>query len=359
MQRLFIMYDELILVTIMDVNGFLDEGLESGLFEPKVLVCGVGGGGSNTINRISKLDIKGARLIAMNTESKHLNSLSNSIEKILLGREITRGLGAGGYPEMGRKAADLSRDSIKSAIKDANLVFLTAGMGGGTGTGAAPVVAELAKDQGAIVVSIVTFPFAIEKVRIDVARKGIEELRKVSDTLIVIDNQRLVTVYRNIPIEQAFSFADEITARAVKGITETITTPSLVNLDFADVRAIMKDGALSMISVGEGSGTDKISNAVESTLKNRLLDVNYENAKGLLLDIVGGEDLTLGDVNEIGRQLTESMAPDANVLWGARIDPAFKDRIQTIAIFTGVSSPLIFGKDEPKNDDYKGIEGIW
>ncbi|MEM0147748.1 MAG: cell division protein FtsZ [Candidatus Micrarchaeaceae archaeon] len=343
-----------------DINSEWENNLDDDLFKPKILVCGIGGGGSNTVNRISRMDIKGAQLLAMNTESKHLNSLSSNMKKLLLGKEITRGMGAGGYPEIGRKAAELSRDDISRALGEVNLLFLTAGMGGGTGTGAAPIVAQLAKDKGAIVIGIVTFPFALERVRLDVAKKGIEELKNVSDTLIVIDNQRLVSVYRNIAIEQAFALADEITANAVKGITEMITTPSLMNLDFADVRTVIKKGGLAMISLGEGEGNDKIDKVVESTLKNRLLDVSYENAKGVLLGIIGGEELTIGEANEIGNRITSSVAPDANVTWGARIDPAYNGKVQVIAIFTGVKSPAIFGSSENKkeNEDI-GIPDIW
>ncbi len=316
----------------------------SDLFKPKILVCGIGGGGSNTVNRISRLNIKGAALVAVNTDSKHLNSLEPSIKKILIGGSMTRGLGAGGFPEMGKKAAEYSRTDILSAIHDSNLIFLCAGMGGGTGTGAAPVVAEAAKEQGAIVISVVTYPFSLERVRLKVARDGIQELSKKSDTVIIIDNQKLVDLYPNLAIEQAFKVADEIASRAVVGITETITTPSLINLDFADVRTVMSSGGLAMISVGEGYGADKVREAVRSTLKNKLLDVDYENATGVLLHITGGPDITLGDANEIGAGITGVAAANATILWGARIDPTFQDKVEVIAIFTGVKSPGILGQ---------------
>jgi len=211
-----------------------------------------------------------------------------------------------------------------------------------------PVVARIAKENGAIVIGIVTLPFALEKVRFEVARRGIEKLRQNVDTLIIIDNQRLVNLYPNLAIEQAFMLADEITARAVRGITETITQPSLINLDFADVKAIMSGGGISMISVGSAQGPGRVDEVVKDTLKNKLLDVNYEGATGVLLHITGGPDMTLGEANEIGTKLTESVSPNASVTWGARLDNEYQGRVEVIAIFTGVTSPSILGK---KNED--------
>ena len=208
------------------IEDALDSNGEEGMFRAKIAVCGVGGGGSNTVQRISRLGIKGASLIAINTDSKHINSLDPSIRRVLIGGALTRGLGAGGFPEIGEKAAQYSKSDIDSVLNDYNLVFITAGMGGGTGTGAAPVAAESAKRNGSIVIGIVTFPFRLERVRLQVAMKGIEELRKNVDTLIVIDNQRLVELYPNLALEQAFKVADEVTARAVRGITETVNVPA-------------------------------------------------------------------------------------------------------------------------------------
>ncbi len=240
------------IMPIITSMGMQSEDLE--LFKPKIAVAGVGGAGTNTVHRISTLDIKGADLFAFNTDAKQLNMISPRIKKLVLGQSITHGLGAGGFPEIGAKAAELSRNDADLLLKDINLLFLTAGMGGGTGTGAAPVIADVSKRNGAIVIGIVTVPFSLERVRLEVAKKGVEELKKNVDTLIVIDNQRLVTLYPNLQIEQAFMLADEITAKAVRGITEAITQPSLINLDFADVRTVMNAGGLSMISVGSASG---------------------------------------------------------------------------------------------------------
>lgn len=310
-------------------------------FRAKIAVCGVGGGGSNTIQRLCRTGVKGASLVAVNTDAKHLNSLEPSIRRILIGDNLTRGLGAGGFPQVGARAAEYSRSTIESALNNYNLVFVAAGMGGGTGTGAAPIVADVAKRSGAIVIGVVTFPFRLEGVRIATAKKGIEELSKNVDTLIVIDNQKLVNLYPNVAIEEAFKIADEITTRAVRGISETINTPSLINLDFADLKTIMSSGGLAMISVGEASGQDRVDKVVANTLQNKLLDVDYEGATGILLHITGGEDLTLGDANEIGNRLTGLTAPNANVLWGARIDPSYNGKVEVIAIFTGVKGSSI------------------
>jgi len=323
-------------------------------FKPKIAVVGVGGGGNNTVQRLSLMDIKGAGLFAFNTDAKHLGMLNPSITKLILGKEITHGLGAGGFPDIGEKAAELSRNEIEFLLKDSNLVFITAGMGGGTGTGAMPVVARIAKESRAIVIGIVTLPFALERVRLETARKGVEKLRQNLDTVVVIDNQKLVTLFPNLPIEKTFALADEITAKAVRGITETITQPSLINLDFADVRTIMAAGGLAMISVGMGQGSGKVDESVNSTLKNKLLDVDYSKASGVLLHIIGGPDLTLGEANEIATKLTDRVAPNANVTWGARLDPAYMGKVEIIGIFTGVGGASVMGK-EPREESGLGL----
>ncbi|MDE1869935.1 MAG: cell division protein FtsZ [Candidatus Micrarchaeota archaeon] len=329
---------------------------EAELFKPRISVAGVGGGGNNTVQRLSTLDVKGASLFAFNTDNKQLITLNPVIKKVALGYSLTHGLGAGGFPDMGEKAAEMSRREIEELLKDTNLLFLTAGMGGGTGTGAAPVVARIAKENGAVVVGIVTIPFSLERSRLNTAKKGIERLRQHVDTLIVIDNQRLVNLYPNLQIEQAFKLADEITSRAVRGITEAITQPSMVNIDYADVRAIMSSGGLAMISVGSGQGGNRVEDVVKNTLKNKLLDVEYEGATGVLLHITGGPDMTLGEANRIGEMLTSSVSPNASVTWGARLENDNQGRIDVIAIFTGVTSPGIFGG--MKKDDESQPMGL-
>lgn len=321
------------------------------LFRANIIVCGVGGAGSNTVQRICRMGITGASLVAVNTDGKHLSSLDPSIRRILIGGPITRGMGAGGFPEIGMKAAEISKPAIESALQGCNLLFLAGGMGGGTGTGAAPIVADVAKRNGSIVIGVVTFPFRLEGVRLQVARKGIEDLRKNVDTLIVIDNQKLVEIYPNLPIEQAFKVADEVTSRAVKGITETINAPSLINVDFADIRSVMNNGGLAMISVGEGRGTNKVKDVVVDTLRNKLLDVDYEGTTGIVVHVRGGEDLTLGEANEIATKITEMAAPNANVIWGARVDPEYNGKVEVIAIFTGVKSPQMLSSKAEKGEE--------
>ncbi len=335
---------------VMEVESFVKDALGKDVNtpaktdfsdQPRIVVVGVGGAGNNMVNRISTIGIKGAQLIAFNTDRQHLQQISDDITKILIGESVTRGLGAGGSPEVGRKAAEVSRQTIQQVLNGADLVFLLAGMGGGTGTGAAPVIAQIAKDTGALVISMVTYPFRLERARMLKADQGLAELAQASDTVIVIDNNRLVEILSNLPMVEAFRVADNIIARTIQGITETITQPSLINLDYADLRAIMSVGGLAAISVGDGRGVNKVNDVVESVLKNTLIDVNTEGAKGVLIHITGGPDLTMGEANAIGELLTERVDPNAQVIWGARIDPSFEDMVQVIAIFTGVESPYI------------------
>lgn len=310
---------------------------------PKIMVIGIGGGGSNAVNRIAKMGISGAQLVAVNTDKQHLALMSDELTKILIGKSVTRGLGAGGYPEIGAKAAEVSRSALEEILSGVDMLFITAGMGGGTGSGAAPIVAQIAKEQGAIVIGMVTYPFALEKARLIKAEEALEQLKKSSDTVIVIDNNRLVELVPNLPIQDAFKVADEVIARTVRGITETITQPSLINLDYADVRSIMSGSGLSVIAVGESKSVNKVDEVVEDTLKNALLDVDTNGATGALIHITGGPELTLGEANAVGEQLTEKIDPKAQVIWGARVDPTFDNKIEVIAIFTGVTSPYIKG----------------
>jgi cell division protein FtsZ len=327
---------------------------------PKILVIGVGGAGNNTVNRMARVNVAGAELIAVNTDKQHLSIMHDSIKKLLIGQSVTRGLGAGGYPEVGTKAAEVSRAALSKVMEGTDMLFLTAGMGGGTGTGASPVIADIAKEQGAIVIAMVTYPFRMERARLIKADDGIERLRKVADTVVIIDNNRLVELVPNLPIEQAFSVADEVISRAVKGITETITTPSLINLDYADVRSIMTAGGVSVISVGESRGHSRVEEVVEDTLKNSLLDVDYTGAKGCLIHITGGPDLTLGDANEIGERLTEAIDPQATVIWGARIIPEYEGRVEVIVIMTGVKSSHIKGvaSEAFRNSEKKATDDL-
>jgi len=323
----------------------------------KILVVGAGGGGCNTVTRISRMGIKSAETIAINTDMAHLR-ITEANKKILIGKSVTRGLGAGGYPEVAMKCADMSRDDIAQAVEGSHLVFLCAGMGGGTGTGSAPVIAQIAKEQGAIVVGMVTYPFNIERARLDKARWGLEQLRKSCDTVVVIDNNRLLAYAPNLPMNDAFKLADEIVGRAIKGISDTIMFPSLINIDFADVKAVMTNGGVAMISVGDGRGNDKVNGVIRSTLEHPLLDVNYEGAKGALIHIAGGPNLTLGESTKIGEGITDALDPNANVIWGARLIPELGDAVTVTAILTGVQSPQLFGRQEPEQRQVVELEDL-
>ncbi len=323
----------------------------------KIVIAGVGGGGNNTIKRLIHLGVSGPELVAINTDSIHLNTVPKSAKRILIGEKITRGLGAGGFPDVAEKAAEASKGKLKEALKDANVVFLCAGMGGGTGTGAGPVVAQIAKEMGAIVIAMITYPFKIERARLERAFDGIENLRKVTNTLVVIDNNKLLEFVPNLPIEQAFMVADEIIARAIRGISDTLLKPSLINLDFADLRNIMGEGGISMIAVGEGKGINKVEETVRNTLDHKLLDIDPTGAKGILIHLTGGRDMTLGEANQIGEMLVESCDPNAEVIWGARMDDNFKERIEAIAIFTGLKEgPAILDKRAEKQWGIKKVE---
>ena len=319
------------------------EGLEVG--QANIKVIGVGGSGNNMVGWLYNKGIKGAEIIACNTDQQHLNMV-NSDRKFLLGKGVTRGLGCGGFPEKGAEAAKESLQELKESLKNSDMVFVCAGMGGGTGTGAAPIVASVARDTGAIVIGTVTMPFKIERARVEKAEFGLEQLRAVSDTVIVIDNNRLVSIAGNLPIQQAFAVANELIATMIKGIVETIAVPSLVNLDYADVKAIMKNGGVAAIGVGSSDTTNKVDEAVKGALQNPLLDINYNGATGALIHVCGGPDMTLDDINRVGELVTESLDADANVIWGARVQDDMKGKITVMSIITGVKSPWILGKVE-------------
>jgi cell division protein FtsZ len=310
-----------------------------------IKVIGSGGAGNNMVNWLYQKGIKGAEIIACNTDQQHL-SIIEADRKFLIGKDTTRGLGCGGFPEKGAEAAKETLNEIKDALKSSDMVFVCAGMGGGTGTGSAPVIAGVAKDQGAIVIGTVTMPFKIERARVDKAEFGLQQLRNVCDTVIVIDNNRLVQIAGNLPIRQAFAVANELVSTMIKGIVETIALPSLVNLDYADVKAIMTNGGVAAIGVGTSDTNNRVEEAVKGALQNPLLDINYEGATGALIHIAGGPDLTLEEINRIGELVTESLDEDANVIWGARVTDEMKGKLTVMTIVTGVKSPWILGKSD-------------
>src|SRR3989338_5090425 len=313
--------------------------------QAKIVVFGCGGGGSNTINILTEMNIQGAMTVAANTDARHL-AVTKAHKKVLIGKELTRGLGAGGYPDVGKRAAEESKSEIKNLLTGCDLLFVTCGLGGGTGTGSSPVVAKYGKEAGSIVISTVTLPFKMEGARVGKAEEGLMTLRDASDTVIVIENQKLVELAGNRPLKEAFAVADNLIATMIKGITETISQPSLVNLDYADVRAIMKSGGVATIGVGEADSNspNRARDAVSSALNHPLLDVDYSGAKGALIQIIGGEDMRLDEINTVGEMVSQHMDPEAQVMWGARIVPEFQGKIQVITIITGVKSPYILGK---------------
>ncbi len=311
-------------------------------YNAKILIIGIGGMGSNVVTKITEMGIKGSQTVAMNTDAAHL-VMTKADKKILLGRELTKGLGAGGEPEIGKKAAEESLNELREMLKDVNMAFLITGLGGGTGTGAAPVIAKIAKEQGALVIATGTLPFKIEGARISKAEDGLYQLRQSCDTTIVIENQRLLDYGGNLPLKKAFELGDEVISQMVKGITETISQPSLVNLDYADVRTIMKSGGVSTIGIGISDSSDRAKEAVAKALKHPLLQVDYSGASGALIQIIGGPDLKLEEVNEIGESVAKYLAPEAQTIWGARILDDYEGKIQVITIITGIKSPYILG----------------
>jgi cell division protein FtsZ len=309
---------------------------------PRILIVGCGGAGNNTVNRLYNIGVDGAETIALNTDKQHLDMIDADI-KVLVGKSITKGLGAGGDPEVGRCATELGRRTLETLLKDTDLVFVTAGMGGGTGTGAAPIVAQIAKAHGAIVVAMVSTPFNVERARLIKAEEGLEDLRKDADTVIVLDNNRLLEYVPNLPIDHAFSVMDQIIAETVKGIAETITQPSLINLDYADVRTIMNSGGVAAMLVGESRSQDKARDVVREAFNHPLLEVDFRGAKGALIHITGGPDLTLKEAEEIAKALTSQLDPNANVIWGARVQRGYEGRVRVMSIVTGVQSAQVLG----------------
>lgn len=314
-------------------------------FTPKIAVVGAGGQGSNLVNRLFVNGIQSATTIAMNTDVGHLNMIK-AHKKLLLGKDITQGLGAGGYPEVAAKAAEVSRNEIDAALEGFDLVFICAGMGGGTGTGSAPIIAKAARERGATVIATVTFPFALERSRKQKAEWGLEQLNKQADCTIVVENDKLLSYVPNLPIEKAFELVDNITGNAVKGIADTITLPSLINLDFADLRNVVRNTGTAVISLGSGNGAGRIDQAVKSTRMHPLLTVDYEGAKGALIHVAGGNNLSISDATKLGEGVTSDLAPDANVIFGARMIPELNDSVRVMSIVTGVKAKFGAKKEE-------------
>jgi cell division protein FtsZ len=308
---------------------------------PQISVLGVGGAGCNIVTWMKEKGVVGATVLALNSDAQHL-SVSKADKRILLGYRVTGGLGCGGYPEQGAKAVEENAEEIKKELANTGLVFITCGLGGGTGTGGSPVIAKIAKEFGALTLGVVTIPFQVERARLVKAKDGLQRLAEVCDAVIVVDNNRLRKVAGNLPLKEAFAVANELIATFVKNLSETIAVPSLMNMDFADLRSIMLKGGICAIGVGEGSGDKKIEDSVEEALNTQLLDIaDLSKAEGALVHIEGGDDMTLDDVNRAGELVINRISPTAKVSWGARVNSAMTGKVRTTVVLTGVESPFL------------------
>ncbi|MGL4669044.1 MAG: cell division protein FtsZ [Methanobacteriaceae archaeon] len=310
----------------------------------KIFVVGAGGAGNNTVSRLNEIGIDGTETISVNTDVQDLY-YSDSERKLLLGEKICGGLGAGGEPDVGEECAEESEDEIRDELENADMVFVTCGLGGGTGTGAAPVISKLAKKAGALTVAVATMPFSAEGIRRrENAERGLEKLQETADTVIVIPNDKLLEVAPNLPLNKAFMVSDEILGRAVKGITELITKKGLISLDFADIKSIMKGSGMAMIGMGESDSGDRALESVHEALNSPLLDLNISDAKGALINVSGSADLTLQEAEKVVQIVADELDPEANIIWGAQIDEELQNTIRTTIIVSGVKSHQMFSE---------------
>lgn len=321
----------------------------------QIKVLGVGGGGSNAVNRMIEQGIRGVEFIAVNTDAQAL-MLCNAPQRLRIGDKLTKGLGSGGMSEVGEKAAQESSEEIKALLKGTDMVFVTGGMGGGTGTGAAPVIAKIAKESGALTIGVVTKPFTFEGARRRrVAEDGIKRLKESVDTLIVIPNDRLLQVVdKKASIQQAFLVADDVLRQGIQGISELITIPGLINLDFADVRTVMNEGGSALMAIGQANGDNRAQTAAEQAIHSALLDVSIDGAQGILFNVTGGQDLSLYEVNEAAEIIRRTADPDANIIFGAVVDPNMKDGIRITVIATGFDA--VKDQKAPNRDDGRILE---
>ena len=316
-----------------------------------IFVVGAGGAGNNTISRLNEMGIEGATTIAVNTDAQDL-FYSQSGTKILLGRQTSKGLGAGGEPSVGEECAEESEDEIREELEGADMVFVTCGLGGGTGTGSAPIIAKIAKKLGALTVAVATLPFSAEGIRRrENADQGLEKLYEAADTVIIIPNDKLLEVAPNLPLNKAFMVSDEILGRAVKGITELITKKGLVSLDFADIRSIMSGSGMAMIGMGESDSGDRALESVHEALSSPLLDIDISNATGALVNISGSSDLTLHEAEKIVQVVADKLDPEANIIWGTQIDESLQNTVRTTVVVSGIT-------DNYKADDTQDVDYI-
>jgi len=347
-----------------NVHQSVDEELERLIANQKtrIKVIGCGGAGNNTINRMTEVGIKGVQTIAINTDAQDLLYTSCD-KKLLIGKELTGGLGAGSNPKIGEESAKESEGEIKKLLIGSDMLFITCGLGGGTGTGSAPYIANIAKKMGSLTVGIVTIPFTMEgSHRYENAMTGLEKLEHTLNTLIVIPNEKLLELAPHLPLQTAFKVADEILTNAVKGIAELVTKTGLVNLDFADVKAIMSQGGVAMIGVGESDSENRADESVEKALENPLIDVDINDATGALINISGGESLTLDEARKVVETVAGRLDATAKIIWGAQIYKDLEKTVRTMVIITGVSSEQIFGEEssyfERKSDAFQDELGI-
>ncbi|HLC52742.1 MAG TPA: cell division protein FtsZ [Candidatus Nanoarchaeia archaeon] len=327
----------------LDIDAELEQLIAS--HKTRIKVIGCGGGGNNTINRISEVGIKGIATIAINTDAQDL-LYTTADKKLLIGRELTQGLGAGSNPKIGEESAKENEQDLKKLIEGSDMLFITCGLGGGTGTGSAPFIASLAKKMGIMTVGIVTIPFTMEgSHRFENAMIGLEKMEQAVSTLIVIPNEKLLELAPHLPLQTAFKVADEILTNAVKGIAELVTKTGLVNLDFADVKAIMSEGGVAMIGVGESDSDSRADESVAKALENPLIDVDISNATGALINISGGENMTLDESRRIVETVAKRLNAKAKIIWGAQIYKDLEKTIRTMLIITGVKSDQIFGEE--------------
>jgi cell division protein FtsZ len=307
--------------------------------KPTVCVLGAGGAGSNIISWIKERGLSGGKLIAINTDAAHLG-ITKADRRILIGPKITQGRGCGGYAEKGMNAARESLSEIEREVQGANIIFLCAGLGGGTGTGAMQILAEeLKRISGSLIIGVVTLPFAVERFRYDSAREALDNLQRSCDTLVTIDNNKLTRLAGSLPLQQALGVANELVGQFVKGITETITTASLINIDFADLSAIMEGRGLAAIGVGTAEGMDRIEAATRMALETQLLDIKDTSmATGVLVHVAGGEDITLEEVTRAGELVTRSLPQDVRIIWGARVEPSLRGKARVMIVLTGVET---------------------
>jgi cell division protein FtsZ len=343
-------------------GGFIAEDAELerilASLRTNIKIIGIGGGGTNTIDRLVEAGIIGAELYAANTDAQHLLTI-RSPHKILLGRRVTRGLGAGALPQVGEEAAREAEAEVRAALQGADMVFITCGLGGGTGTGGAPFVAQIAKEMGALTIAICTFPFHAEgAIRAENAEFGLEKLRNFADTVVVIPNDKLIELVPRLALNAAFKVADDVLMRAIKGITEVITKPGLVNLDFNDIKTIMKGGGVAMIGIGESESDRRAEEAIEEAINSPLIDVDISGASGALVNVTGGTDMTVGEAEKVAEIVQARISPTARIIWGAAVDPSLQRRLRVMLILTGVRSKQLYGPGEALRAREAGVDVV-